>query len=639
MNDTVESADPRGRLWPRFLVFGVIIVLVVAALGARLFTLQIANGGYYAGLARENRLTLQPVRSARGLVYDRNGRQLVDNVPTFTVKVRPADLPLGQRPEVIARLSLLLDLPEDEITATLDRGAGSRFELVRVASDVPTDVARVIAEEHLSLPGVEIGVEARRQYLYGPLVSQVMGFTGAVTAQDLERVGSLGYLHDDVIGKQGVERSFEEILRGRYGVEEVERDARGEVVRVRRTLQDPQAGNSLELSLDVGVQQDAEKAMRWAMEIVGLERGVVIVMNPQTGEVLAMVSLPTYDDNAFARGITSAEYEALLEAPGGPLKNYAISENFPPGSTYKLVTGTGALADGKITDQTRIPTRPYLSVGGYRYYEWNKQGFGPLDIYDGFGHSSDTFFYQLAGMLGIDRLAFWGSQFGFGERTGVDLPNEVAGILPTSEWKQRIFNEPVYTGEVYQAGIGQGYDSFTPLQVINAYCAMINGGELYRPQVVRRILGPDGSVVEDFQPDLIRKLPVDPEVLRTMRVASRRVLTLNHTYNLVDLPIVVGGKTGTAEFGVRDSKGRLPYHSWFVGFVPKDPLKRASDPQGTEAIAREDAELAVLAFAYDSRTTGNVATEVVKYFLQLHYDLDVDLRQRWLLERDNFYGQ
>jgi len=628
------ETTPRTPLWPRFAVFGVIILLVVGALGARLFTLQIANGGYYAGLARGNSLTLQPVRSARGLVFDRTGRQLVDNVPTFAVKIRPAELPLAERPQVVARLATLLDMPASEITEAIDSAAGNRFELARVTGDVPTDVARIIAEQQLSLPGVEIAVEARRNYLFGPLVSQVLGFTGSVTPEQLEALGSLGYLNDDVIGKQGVERSFEEVLRGSYGVEEVERDARGEVVRVRRTLADPEPGNSLELTIDVDIQADAEKAMKWAMDIVGLERGVVIVMNPQTGEVLAMVSLPTYDDNLFARGIDSQQYQDLLEARGGPLKNYAISENFPPGSTYKLVTGAGALADGEITDQTKLVSRPYLTIGSTKYYEWNRQGWGPIDIYDGFGHSSDTFFYQVAGMLGMDRLAYWGDQFGFGTRTGVDLPNEVPGILPTTEWKQRVFNLPVYPGEVYQAGIGQGYDTFTPLQVLNAYTAMINGGDLFRPQVVRRVLAPDGSVVQDFEPDLIRKLPIDPDVFRIMRQASRRVLTLYHTYNLVDLPLVLGGKTGTAEFGVRDAQGDLRYHSWFVGFVAKDPEKRASDPNGMQTIARDDSELAVLAFAYDSRTRGNAATEVVKYFLQMHYELDVDLRLRSLLSRE-----
>jgi penicillin-binding protein 2 len=368
------------------------------------------------------------------------------------------------------------------------------------------------------------------------------------------------------------------------------------------------------------------------MDLVGLQRGVMIVMNPQTGEILAMVSLPSYDDNLFAQGISQTDYQALLDNKAGPLTNFAISEQYPPGSTYKLVAGAGALQDNLIKDSTTLETKPYLQIGPYKYWDWNHTGFGPLNIYDAFGHSSDTFFYQLAGMLGIDRLGYWAKEWGFGAKTGVDLPNEATGIVPTNDWKETVFDQPIYPGETYQAGIGQGYDAVTPLQIIDAYSALANGGTLYRPQIVRRILAPDGSVVQDFTPEVIRQLPIDPQVLEDMRLAARRVLTIRHTYNLVDLPIMLAGKSGTAEFGIRDSQGRLPFHSWFAAFVPKFTASQEGD------VTKTDSELAVLAFAYDSRTRGNAATEIVKYFLQMHYNLGVDLRRPDLLRRGNFYG-
>ena len=625
-------SSPRSRLVVRFGVFGLVLVLVVGLLATRLFYLQIAQGGYYAGLARENQLALQPLRSTRGLIFDRAGRTLVTNVPSYVVRVRPADLPFGRREEVVGRLSMLLEMPAQEIIELLDRNADLLFEAVRIADDVPTDTARIIAEERRSLPGVEVTVDERREYGYGPLVSHLLGYTGAVTREELDELASLGYLNDDVIGKTGVEATFEEVLRGRYGLEQVERDASGRVLRTVQVVEEPQAGNSIELTIDTEVQREAETALRWGMDVVGLKRGVVIVMNPQTGEILAMVSLPTYDNNQFVGGISSEAYEALLEDPRRPLVNFAISEQYAPGSTYKLVTGAGALDDGILTPQTTLETRPYLEIGTYKFWEWNRRGFGPLDIYDGFGHSSDTFFYQLAGSLGIDRLAHWAREFGFGERTGIDLPAEARGIVPTNEWKEALFNEPIYPGETFQAGIGQGYDTATPLQVLNAYNALANGGRLYRPQIVRRVLAPDGAVVEDFEPELMRELDIGQSALRTMREAARRVVTIRHTYNLVQLPIVVGGKTGTAEFGTRDAQGRLPFHSWFVAFVPQFTEERAGD------ITQTDSELAVVAFAYDSNTKGNAATEIVKYFLQLHYDLDIDLRRPDLLERGNFYG-
>ncbi|MEJ7696623.1 MAG: penicillin-binding transpeptidase domain-containing protein [Candidatus Limnocylindrales bacterium] len=450
-----------------------------------------------------------------------------------------------------------------------------------------------------------------------------------MSAEQLPKLRDRGYQPDDLLGKAGVESTYEAELRGTYGQESVERDATGRRTQVLQTVRQADPGASLTLTVDTQAQKDAQKALRWAMDKIGLKRGVVIAMNPQTGEVLAMVSLPTYDNNLFARGISNADFARLLKDPDKPLLNHATQDNYPPGSTYKLVAGTGALADRKITDQTRLITKGYLTLGSTRFYEWNRRGWGPCDIYCGFGHSSDTFFFQLADKLGIDRLGYWAEEYGFGSPTGIDLPGEVSGIVPTNAWKQEVLGAPVFGGETYQAGIGQGYDVVTPIQLINAYTALANGGTLYEPQIVREVIGADGTVIRPFEPKVLQEMDVKSSVLRTMRNAARNTVLLRHTYNLVDLPIKVAGKSGTAEFGKRDKKGRLPYHSWFVGFVPKDPKNGSFD--------KPDSELVVLAFAYDSRTKGNVATEIVKYFLQLHYGIKKDYRNFDLVERGNFY--
>lgn len=623
----------------RFIAFGIAIVLVVGALGFRMYDLQVLQAGRYTTLARAQRMATEPIRVQRGLIYDRRGRKLVENIPSFTVRLRPADLPYTQRERVAARLAELLDLSAEGIIQTLDRSRSSKYDPIRIAIDVPTDTARLIAEEHASLPGVWVELDSRRNYLFGPLVSHVLGWTGRISGEEFGRLKDDGYLPDDTIGKAGLELTFEEELRGRYGLQEVQRDGSGRVVRALRTIREPQEGRSLVLTIDLQVQKEAERALKWAVNVVGLRRGVFIVMDPQTGEVLAMVSLPSYDNNLFARGISTTDFRRLVNDRDRPLINLAISEQEPPGSTYKLITGTGALQDRRITAQQKLLTKPFLQIGRWKYWEWNKEGWGPCDMNCGFGHSSDTYFYQVAGRLGIDRLGYWAQEFGFGRRTGIDLPGEVPGIIPTNTWARRLFGRDIYAGEVYQAGIGQGFNMVTALQLINAYAALANGGTLYRPQLVRRVVDESGRVVRDFEPDVIRELSVDPEVLRTMRVAARNVLVIRHTYNLVDLPIVVAGKSGTAEFGIRDSKGRLPFHSWFVGFTPSSPRKDSWDPYGFEAVKETDAELVFLAFAFDSRTRGNAATEIVKYFLQLHYDLKVDLRETWILQRDNFYGQ
>jgi penicillin-binding protein 2 len=611
----------------RFLAFGVAIAVVVAALTTRLVFLQIQQAPQFEALAEANRTATEPIPSTRGVVYDRNKKLLVRNVPTWTVRIRPADLPYPQREAVVARLSELLDMKAVDINLRIESNVGSSFDLVRIKSDVPESTARIIAEEGLKLPGVEVAVESRRDYLYGPLMAQILGYTGAIDAAQLAELQSKGYLPDDIVGKAGVESSYESELRGTYGAQTVERDATGRVVRVLETAREAVPGSSLRLTIDLKEQRYAQQALEWGLKEAGVRRGVFIAMNPQTGEIIAMVSLPTYDDNDFAEGITDAQMKKYLTDPDTPFVNHAIAEQYPPGSTYKLITGAGALQDKKITKATELLSKPYIQVGPDKYWEWNRRGWGPLDIIGGFGHSSDTFFYQLSEKLGIDRLAYWAKQFGFGARTGIDLPGEVVGLVPTNQWKQDTFGQEIFTGETLQAGIGQGFDVATPIQVLNAYAALANGGKLYKPQVVREVIGPDGEVARPFAKKLIRKLAVSSANLQTMRLAARNVATIRHTYNVVDMPIVVAGKTGTAEFGVKDAKGRLPYHTWYAGFVSK-----------SGDVRKPDSQLAFVSFVYGANTVGNAATEVAKYYLQLHFGIKKDYRIPSLLERGNFYG-
>ena len=621
--------EPATRRLSRFLVFGIAIVLAMGGLTARLFYLQVVNGGQFTALATANRTVLESIPSTRGLIYDRAGRPLVTNVPTFAVKIRPADLPLQFRPEVVDRLAAMLRIDPAEINAAIDSNPGSSFDLVRIAEDIDEDTARLISESTTQLPGVEINVEARREYPDGPLMSQIVGYTGPVSPEQLPDLRSKGYLPDDLIGKAGVEASYESTLRGVYGTERVERNARGQKTQVLATETSARPGDSLKLTIDTKIQKEAEKALKWGIKAIGSKRGVFIVMNPQTGEVLALVSLPTYDDNEFAHGISSKAFKKLVKNKDLPLLNHAVQAHYPPGSTYKLVAGTGGLADKKISATTQIATKGFLTIGATKYYDWNHRGFGPCDIYCGFGHSSDTFFFTVGGMLGIDRLGYWAKQYGFGQPTGIDLPGEASGTVPTNAWKQKTLGAKIFPGETYQASIGQGYDNVTPIQLINAYAALANGGKLYQPQVVREIDGPDGTVVRPFKPKLLHKLKVKASVLRTMRNAARNTVLVRHTYNLVDMPIKIAGKSGTAEFGTRDRQGRLPYHSWFVGWVPKDPYNGSFD--------KTDSRLIAMAFMYDSRTKGNAGTEVVKYFDQLHFGIKKDYRNFDLMERGNFF--
>jgi penicillin-binding protein 2 len=630
VNDSYLVPKPeRDRRPLRFVTFGIVTILLFTMLSLRLGFLQIQSHQTLAAQAEQQRTAEVAVTAPRGLIYDRKGRPLVTNVATFAVKVTPSDLPYGRRDEVAQRLGALLGMEPSDILTAVDSAPGSRFDPVRIAQDVPEETARLVSESTEALPGVTIAVETRREYSDGPLMAHILGYTGPIDATTYTRLKSTGYLSDDMIGKAGVEASFEKELRGTYGLDLVEKDATGKDVQVLQAVQQAVPGASLTLTIDRTIQKEATQALKWGMKAAGLKRGVFIVMNPQTGEVLALVSLPSYDNNLFARGISNKAFQKLIKDKNKPLTNHAVQAHYPPGSTYKLVAGTGGLQDKKITPQTKLRTRGYLVLAGARYYDWNRRGFGMCNINCGFGHSSDTFFFQVAGMLGADRLAYWARQYGFGTPTGIDLPGEVSGIVPSNRWKIDALGQPMFGGEVYQAGIGQGYDVVTPIQLINAYAALANGGKLYRPQLVREVVGPDGTVLKTFKPELLHKMKVSQKTLRAMRLAARSTVTLRHTYNLVDMPVKVAGKSGTAEFGARDSKGRLPYHSWFVGFVPKNPYKAD--------FTKPDSELAFLAFAYDSRTKGNAGTEIAKAFLQLHFHIKKDYLNRDLLRKGNFY--
>jgi penicillin-binding protein 2 len=623
----VDERSGRERQFVRFIVFGIAALVAISGLTARMVYLQVVSGPTYQQLATTNSTFQQAIPSTRGLIYDRNGLLLVANLPSYTVKIRPSDLPFSERAGVVAQLASLLKMDPADINAAIDGNPGSTFDLVRIAQGVPVATANLIAEEHLVLPGVEVSVDALRHYTQGPLLSEVLGYTGAIDADTLKQLKSIGYLPDDLIGRAGVEEQYETQLRGTYGMETIQRDATGRQIQVLSTDSQPVAGDSLTLTIDTKMQQQAQTAVNWAMKASKLKSAVFIAMNPQTGEILAMVSTPTYDDNQFAQGISNAQFQTLLNNPDKPLLNHAVSLQFPEGSTYKLVTASGALADKKLTTTTLVQTHPYIQIGPDKFWDWNRRGFGAINVQTGFAHSSDTFFYQVAEMLGIQRLAYWARQFGFGAPTGIDLPGEVAGIVPDEQWKQDTFGQAVLLGEVLQAGIGQGFDTSTPLQLLNAYAALANGGTLYKPQVVRQITGPDGNVVRPFAPIVLHKIAAPASVFTTMRVAARMVVTSGHTWNLRKEPFVVAGKTGTAEFGIKDAQGRLPYHNWFVAFIPLHG-----------DVSKPDSQLAVIGFNEDANTVGNSATEMIKYFLQIHFGARRDLRMFNLMKIGDFYG-
>jgi len=627
MADLNDGDGEFPRSHARFAALSVIAVLIFGALAGRLFQLQVLDGARYAARAVAVRTLEVSVRSPRGLVFDREGRLLAANTPAWTLEATLADLPAdpSARAWVLFRASRVVGVDMSVLTERLQAFKGSPYELVPLLHGLSREAALTIGEMGEQLPGVTVAVEAVREYfdedgaVDGTLLSHLVGYTGRVDATEFAELAARGYLPDDVIGRDGVESSMESVLRGTYGRQLLERDASGRTVKVVKTLAEPIAGKNLMLTIDARMQRVASDSLLWGMQASGVKQGVTVVMNPQTGEILAMVSLPAYDNNKFAVGISQDEFAAYLADPGRPLRNHAISDIYPPGSTFKVVTALGALEEGVTTTTQRWPTYGCYQIPdapeGQCLSDWNNQGFGPLNLVEAFARSSDTFFYQMAIKLGLDRFGSWAQQLGFGERTGINLPGEAKGIVISREWAQAQGRPDVFTGELAQAGIGQNVIAVTPLQLLNAYAALANGGTLLRPTVVRGEADDSGALVRPYTAEPIRTLSASAADLQAIRIGARDVITTGHAYNIRDLrlPGALSGKTGTAEFGSAPSGDALPFHSWFVAWLPSVP-------------GATDAQLEVLTFTYSAVARGNVSLEVVKYFLQQWYGLDQDLR-------------
>ncbi len=678
MTATADNPRVEPKNVYRFGAFVLAVAIGVTTLTSRMFYLQVIQApGADQGATTTQATATESIPSTRGLIFDANGAPLVKNVVDYSVTVTPSDLPLDQELTVATRLGSVLNMDPIYIETQIDSRTGSLYEPVKIADGVSDQVARFLQENADQLPGVNVVVTSKRQYLTQALFAELIGYEGQITAAQYAQLKADGYSSQDVVGQAGLENYYEPALRGTYGTQTVALDDAGKPIPGLVTTGTPAIpGDSLTLNIDTKEQTYAYTALATGLANAKVTKGVIIVEDPQNGKILAMVSLPSYNDQLFADGISETDFQALLSNPDQPLLNKAIGGQYPPGSTFKLVTGTAGLVAGppansctllspstsgipctnsdpnaamlpSINTTTTLLSQPYIQFGEFKYWEWDKHGWGPLNITQGVAYSSDTFFYQLAQLVGLDKLTYWADQYGFGKPTGIDLPETATGIVPTNAWKEANKGEPMYEGELMQAGIGQGYDASTPLQLLDAYCALANGGTVYQPQVVKSITDGATGAVTNIQPVVENTLhaadgtPISPQILEEMRLATRAVVTSRHTLNLVDLGVAVAGKTGTAEFGVPDKYNRLPYHEWFVGYVPADPYK--------DDFTKPDSPLAVVAFIYGGDTWGNVATEVVKNYLMLHYGLikresqAFDSRipgyiQSWVSKTTNYYG-
>jgi len=558
-------------------MFGILILQLV--------NMQVIKGDEYKERSAINALREAPLTPARGLIYDRNMRPLVQNSARFTATIVPGDLPELGAAGVFRLIEGVLKMPAADIERIVRDSAEDQgeFNPAIIKQDITRDDALALIELEPHAPGLKVMVAPSRQYTAGSLLSHVLGYVGPLSAEEYAGLATSGYLFQDFIGKSGVEYTYEGILRGRLGKKLVEVDATGREI---RTVDERRAvdGSNLVLSVDVELQKAvAEVLQRYAGES---ENAAAAVMDVRTGEVLAMVSLPTFDANIFSGTVSNDELAALVESPGKPLVNHALAEQYPPGSTFKTIVGAAALQEGIATPGTTITSRGYITVENefdpnvvYPYRDW--AALGPLDFYGGLAMSSNVYFYYLAGGkadegfigLGEERVASYARAFGLGEATGIDLPGESTGIVPDAGWKETTVGEQWTLGDTYNFGIGQGYVAATPMQMLVAVSGIANGGKLLTPRVMKEVQDSHGNVLQSYETKIRRTLPVEDSYLRIVREGMRRSVTNGVALNAAVNGVQVAGKTGTAEFGPKLDNGKYSTHGWFVGFAPYD------DPQ------------------------------------------------------------
>lgn len=543
----------------RLRVLGILMVLVIAVLIGRAGYLQIYEGEYYAGLADGNRIRIIPAVAPRGTFYDRNGQLLVTNRPGFTVSLLPLTSPIKE--EVIERLSALVHVPVEDIKAKIAGHSG--FDPIRIKADVTPDIVSIIEEQKELYPGVMIENTPIRDYVLKQEGAHTFGYVSEINDEELKEKKADGYKSGDIIGKFGLEKIYDKYVRGEDGGDQVEVDVSGKPVK-RLGRKVPVPGDDLVLTIDKDLQTAAEKAVDDRLAAIHASAAAAVVLNPQTGEVLAMVSRPAFDPNLFAHGISSKDWAKLNNNPFHPMDNKTISGEYPPGSTFKIVTGTAALTEGKVAPEEKIFDSGHHWIIPKRNAEGEALGW--INFQEAFAHSDNVYFYEMGNRLGIDLLEKYARMFGLGQRTGIDLPYEAKGLVANREYKKKNFEDgDWYLSETFDAAIGQGFNLVTPLQAAMVMGEIAADGKRYKPHLVSRIQTQDGDVIKEFQPELLSELQVPANVIKLVQEGLHDVTkfgTAASTFR--GFPVDIAGKTGTAE----NSQGRD--HGWFVAYGPFD---------------------------------------------------------------------
>lgn len=547
-------------------------------LAARLTWIQVVKGAHYRYLSENNRIRIERQPAPRGTMFDRRGDVLADVRASFDAVAIPDDIPKAQRASVYAGLAQALSLTAEDVAASLEGSGPPRWRARVVKRQISREELAQVEAHRLELPGVMVQPNPIRNYTYGSLLGPVLGYVGEISSREIALDAYAEYESGDFLGRSGLEWAWEGKLRGEAGGEQVEVDVQGRKLRVlaERT---PRSGNSLVLSIDRRLQEAAETAM-------GDQVGSVVALDVRTGDVLAVVSRPSYDPNDFARGVSAEEWATLSNDPRHPLQNRALQGTYPPGSTFKIVVALAGLAENIITPRTTVQCSGGFRFGGRTFRCWKSEGHGPVSLQTAIAQSCDVYFYQLGINLGVDTIQAYAAQLGLGAPTGIDLPGERYGLVPSKEWKRSARNKPWYPGETLSVAIGQGYVVATPLQLASMIATVANpDGARMLPRLVTRISDPRGALVEEIPPKEVGRLDVRRAQLDLIRDGLRQVVASpSGTGGRAEVKgYPVAGKTGTAQVVAqrRDDAPQesVPWerrdHALFVCYAPADDPKIA----------------------------------------------------------------
>lgn len=568
----------------RLLVAFILIVIFFSILLARFFYLQVTQHNEFSGQASSNRITLIPTPPVRGEIVDINGVPLAKNYPVFSLEVIPSRIE-GKMEDVIEALKKYVDItPTDLKRFKKYRESYRKFENIPLKLRLTDEEAARLSVHLREFKGVEVNSRTFREYPYGKLTSHFLGYIGRISDKDKEMLEEEGltalYRGSTHIGKSGLEKYYEHQLHGIPGYQEVEKDAYGNIVRVLKNVPS-KMGQTLRLGMDIRMQQEADR-------ILGDRRGALVAINPQDGTVLAFVSKPSFDPNLFIDGIDSDTWKMLNDDWKKPLINRVTQGLYPPGSTFKPFMGMALLESGKITQNTIVPAPGAWSIPGSRHIfrDSVRSGHGSANLSKAIQVSSDTFFYRLGYEMGIDKASPYLAQFGFGQKTGIDLPSEYTGVLPSREWKAKRFaksSDPTAkewrAGEMVSVSIGQGYNAYTPLQMAHATASLANNGVVYQPHLVKEVLDFGARKITRINPNPERQIPFKADNFEYVKRAMEKVLKPGGTAHRIGggLAYTMGGKTGTAQVVQIKQGGRYNAaalreqhrdHAWFISFAP-----------------------------------------------------------------------